>query len=257
MLTCLRRQPLALLVALAVVPSAWNIPMDLVYDHVVPQEARDAGTAPRLLDAAMLFASVVWGCILYGGQLLIAIDSARGRRVRWRRFREGLSFTWRLTLTTLVFVLPASVVIYLPEGDLLEVLAAPLAAAVATIILMARTILWGPLIVDARGPLWGTLRASWLVTRGQIWKVVLLGIAFLVPVVPIFVAEALVYDEFWVASGLCGALYTLAVAQLYVLAPELSGSGIAEYQLATRGGHQVDSESDLPTTGSGWSRPFE
>ena len=250
----IRQQPLALFLALAVVPTLWNVPADLAYDQVIPDESRTSGTAPPLLDAVMLSAVIVWSCMLYGGQLLIAIDAVRRERVSWRRFRDGLPQTARLAVTSLPFFLPWAVLMHFPEGPWLDVLALPLIAVtiVIVVILVARTIIWAPLLVDSTLSVSQALAASWAATRGLVWAIVRLGVLLCALVIPVGVAESAVHDEFDLTFGVLGALYILAVAELYAhtLPRPPTPSNVATEEVS-------EAPLDLPNTGSGWSRPYD
>lgn len=126
-------------------------------------------SASAWLDAAMLAATTVWSCVVYGGQLLVAIDAVRGTPVNWRRFRQGVRYTWRLTACILP-LLPLLVLTYLPETAWLETAAVPLlaAAVVTTVVAFSRTILWAPLIVDSNISAVRAFASSWKATRGSL-----------------------------------------------------------------------------------------
>jgi hypothetical protein len=252
-----KKQPIVLLTALVVLPSIWYVPADVLNDWLIPEGAHASGSVPLWLDLMLLAACTLWACVLLGGQMQIAVDVVRGSDVRWSRFREGAPQGLRIAVTSLPFMLPLGAVLVLPEGEWLDVWALPLlmGAALLAVTLTARTVLWAPLVVDARRPVRGALMISWAATRAQTWRIVRLGLAFGVPLLPLFVVETVVLGESWVACGLLGGLCTLASAHLYVLIPAEPVVGPSSRSTAAAGSEGVDLE--LPRTGSGWSRPFE
>jgi hypothetical protein len=254
----LKRQPGPLLAALVVVPTIWYVPADFLNDWLIPDEARASGAVPIWVDLTLIATCTIWSCVLAGGQMQIAVDYVRGSPVRWSRFREGVRQALRVAVTSLPFMAPFGVVLVLPEGDWLEVWALPLlmVAVGLAVTLSARTILWAPLVVDGQRSLGDALMMSWAATHARTWRIVRLGLALGIPLLPLLVLETAVLGESWVACGLLGGLYTLASARLYVLmraeaavvAPNLSSDEAAKSQ---------DVDVELPRRGSGWSRPFE
>jgi hypothetical protein len=258
MLRGFKRQPAALLIALVVVPSVWNVPADILYDRLIPEETLVSGTVPLWLDLALLSACTIWSCVLCAGQIQIAIDSARGSRVRWQRFHQGVPHGLRIAVTALPFVLPLIGVLVLPEGDWLDAWALPLllVAAISAVTLTARTILWAPFAIDGRMSLRSSLTISWTTTRAQTWRLLRLGLTLAVPLIPLFILEEVVFGESWVAWGLLGGLYTSASAHLYLLV-QSNREFAASSSASAASGIASKAEADLPLTGSGWSRPFE
>jgi hypothetical protein len=253
-----KKQPVVLLTALVVVPSIWYVPADILNDWLTPEGARASGAVPLWLDLMLLAACTLWTCVLLGGQTQIAVDVVRGSPVRWSRFREAAPHGLRIAVTSLPFVLPLGAVLALPEGDWLGVWGFPLLMVVAGLVvtLMARTVLWAPLVIDGRRSVRGGLMLSWAATRAQTWRIVRLGLALGVPLLPLFVLETVFLGESWVACGLLGGLYTLANAHLYVLMPaEPEVVASSAWSVAAEGSQ--DPNLELPRTGSGWSRPFE
>lgn len=249
----LGEQPGALTVSLLVVPTVWNLVADMAYRQVVPEVARGSGEVSPWIDAAMLGATTVWALVVYGGQLLIAIDAARGLPVNWRRFREGASHTWRLTFGVLPAV-PLLAVSCLPDGALLEVIAIPLllAAIAATVVAVLRTVVWGPLIVDSNAPVIGAFVTSWRATRGSLWKLMRLGLLLCVAVLPVAACEVLFGGSFHITFGLFGALCAMTMAELYVRIPGRHAARREEpAQLRSSSG------AEIPTKGSGWSHPYD
>src|SRR5688572_29565133 len=91
-----KEQPFALLTALVVLPAIWEAPATLLSNWVIPEDAQDAGTVPWWLNAGVFSLSTIWSSVISAGQLQIAIDSVRGQRVNWKRFREGIRHALRL-----------------------------------------------------------------------------------------------------------------------------------------------------------------
>lgn len=202
--------------ALVVLPTLWQVPADVAYDWLIPEESRSGGAVPVLLDIAMLFATSAWGCLLWGGQLLIAIDVARGKPVRFQRFLVGLRYAPRLLVTMVAFG-PIVALIYVPSGERSAwvALSIVLVAVIGTAVLVARTLVWAPMIVDSGRSVLDSLWASWQATSHRTWMVIRLGAIMLVAALPLVLVEATVSDEYFVTTGLCGAIFTLAAAHSY------------------------------------------
>jgi hypothetical protein len=207
------------------------------------------------LQLAMLGATAVWACLLYGGQLLIAIDVARGRRVRLRRFAEGVHHTLRLPATLLPMAVPLLMSPHVPGGAWGEALALVLlvTAVCTTLVLLARTILWAPMLVEGSS-LAGALVASWRATSGNTWKLLRVALLCGLPVPLVLAVEWAVYDEYYVSSGVYSMLYCLAVAELYVALSAPQGIPI---EPEVQSGAVVAVEVELPQQGTGWSRPYD
>jgi hypothetical protein len=163
MVACVRAQPVKLLLALFILPVAWGVPAELLADRLIPEEGQAEGAASPLAELALFVAMIAWSSVTYGGQLQIAIDSARGRPTNWRRFGEGVRHTFRLAATGLPFLLPLGFILILPDTSWLVPLGAPIVigAIVCAIVLSARTVLWAPLVIDRGLPLTTALRVAW------------------------------------------------------------------------------------------------
>lgn len=216
-----KRQPVALPLALVVAPGVWYAPADVLYDRLIPDPAQPSGSAPLWLHVALLGACTIWSCMLWAGELQIAIDSVRGSRVHWQRFREGVRQTFRLAVTAAPLTLLFGGGMVLPEGDWLDVWALPvlLATLMGAVTLAARTILWAPCVIDGRLSLSSGLSVSWNATRAHTWRIVRLGFVLAIPLAPLFVLETVLFGKSWLAGGLLGGLYTLAGAHLYCCIP--------------------------------------
>lgn len=267
----IRTQPFALGAAYLVVPTVWGVPADLAYDYVVPPEGEASGTSPVAL--LMLLAITAWSCLLYGGELRIAIGVARGGRVDWSQFRKGMRLTGRLMFTALPIFVPLAVFLNMPEGEWLEVWALPLGAILlgCAIVFGARTVLWAPSIADRDLSLGHGLRISWRSTRGQLWRIVRLGMVLGGPVLPVLILETVAVGRPVLSVAVLGGLSSLAMAKLYLVLPlpdQVVASDLPSPDLTVSNGPSNDepfeadpnfdgANVDAPRVGSGWSRPFD
>jgi hypothetical protein len=246
-------QPFALSAALIVLPGIWAAPATVLSSWLIPEAAREADTVPWWLDAGVLSASTIWSSAIYAGQLQIAVDSVRGQRVNWERFRQGIPHTFRLAATVLPWFLPLWILMTLPV-EVIEVLALPLFLVVpaALVAVTARTVLWGPWIVDGRLSLRSGWTVTWIATRAQTWRIVRLGFVLAAPLIALFVLEMLALGDMYLSAGLSSGLYCSAAAHLYVLIPvkpEVTAGHVPS------GASEAVSEADedLPRAGSGWT----
>jgi hypothetical protein len=221
-LQAIRREPIALALSLGIAPTLWSLPADWLRDRLIGAESSPATSMSVLVSVA----SYAWGTIPFGGELLIGIDAARGRRVSWTRFREGLRFAPRLLVTVLIVFLPIELVFgVFPQDAGGGVPLARLAGSVIVAILVARTILWAPYIVDARTALFESLVSSWIVTSGYVLRLIVLAVALTLPVILVALLEFEALKHSYAASALGSIGYSLAVGHLYVLAPRLGRPG--------------------------------
>lgn len=210
--------PFRLFLMLAVVPTVWGVPADILDDRLIPDEVRRAGSVPPLLDLALVLVTCVWSSVPAGGQLKIAIDAARGKPAKWSPFLEGLRHAPRLFVIELPILVPIAAILFIPEGGWFDVVGLPLilGAFLMAVAIAARTVLWAPLVVDAGGRLGSSLQTSWRLTRGQTWKIIAFGFVLGAPLLPVFVLEWVSFGQARLGFGLFGALLNLASAHLYL-----------------------------------------
>ena len=218
-LQAIRRDPIVLPLSLGVLPTIWSLPTEWLRDWLTSPESSPAMSTSVLLSIA----SAAWSTVLFGGELLIGIDAARGARVSWARFVEGLRYAPRLFVTVLIVLVPLEVlfVTWPGENASLPAMLPVLAAAVVLPILIARTILWAPYMVDAKTPLFEGLVSSWIVTKGHVLRLIMLAITFTLPIVVIALFELTALKAGYAATALLNLGYSLAVGHLYALAPRL------------------------------------
>jgi len=213
----LLRQPLPLLFALAVVPGLWAIPAELAYAKWVPGEPA-LGTGRPAIAVLLSFAGIVWNSIWAAGGIRIGIDAARGQPVRFRHLLDGVAYTPWIVLTSLTLV-PLEFVVLLPFEDDPSSAALALGAAVAvTVVLLTRTALWAPFMLDGASSIRGALIASWQATRERTARILLLAWLLFLPIVPAAAIELALAGHGFVAIGLGSLFYTLTVGHLYTLA---------------------------------------
>lgn len=260
MLRSLRADPLRQLAVLVLIPTLWSVPSELL-DALLPEEP-SLEPAVLALEVAVLCAMTVWSSLVYGGQVLIALDCARGSKVRWGRFVEGLRYTLPLALTAVPYVF----IVFLPLVFFAQVgeddhglaflsLVVTIGAVACFVTLGARTALWAQLMVDGGRPLGRAFAVSWAATRGHVWKMIRLCLVLLVPTCVVFGLERVYWDESRLAFGLLGGLYVLATTHLYLLTPFEPEVAVAPRKLP--GDDTGEMDADLPRAGSGWSRPFD
>jgi hypothetical protein len=217
MLRALGRQPLGALLAVFVLPGLWMVPATIVEERLVPAEdpTFGLGASPRTI--AVSWAAYVWSSISGAAQLSAAIDVVRGQRVQWRKFATSVARAPLLFLTTAVVALPFEVsglAPFPPDGGKMGLVI--FFAFVMVIYAMIRTLLWAPLIVNTRRPLWESLTTSLAWTRGRFWKLFAVVLGATCFGIPVFAVEVLVFGKLWhFSTAAMGALYALAVAQVY------------------------------------------
>ena len=255
-----RVQPVALILALTVAPTVWYLPAAALHDAVVSPSGSDASVRSIVVHILVMAVTTVWWGMVYAGQLQVAIDVARGGRVQWSRFPRGLRHTGRVAVTALPCMLPLGAVIVLPDAPWLDPWAAFLVpvALVTAVVLTARSVLWAPLAIDGGMALGKALSIAWVSGRGQVWRLLRLGLTLGLPLLPVFVLEMTFLGDSWFATGVVGALYALATAHLYLSAPAIearTASPSAGPPTQLDGKNQED--LNVPHVGTGWSKPFE
>ena len=222
------RQPLGALLAVFVLPGLWMVPANILEKLLVPAEEGTYGPAAYGFDTtyglgasprsiAVSWAAYAWNSVAGAAQLSAAIDVARGQRVQWRKFATSVARAPLVFLTTAAVILPfeASGLAPFPiySGTMLLVL---LIAVVVMLYAMIRTLFWAPLVIDTRRPFWENLTTSLVWSRGRFWKLFALVLIATCFGIPVFVVEGVVFGELWhVSTAAMGALYALAVAQVY------------------------------------------
>jgi hypothetical protein len=228
MMRALAAQPVAATVAVGVVPGLWMVPATLAQEKLVSQNPHVVGLTGSLREMAVSYAVLAWSCIGFGGQLAAAISAVRGRPIRWRPFLAGTTKAPGLFLAGLVALLPVNLLQLLPRdpherpAGILETVAVG-----AAIFLLARTAMWTPLLVDRRLTLLQGLRASWFATRGKSLRIVGVGVATSPLIIVAFVTDTVLFGQpYHLAFGIMGALYALALAQLYLVAGLAEGDDL-------------------------------
>jgi hypothetical protein len=227
-----RREPIVLPLSLGIFPTLWSLPADWLREWLLGAEA-----SPTISSVLLSVASAAWSTALYGGELLIGIDAARGARVSWARFVEGLRSAPRLFVTVLILLVPLEVVAVTWPGEnaSLPAMLPLFAAAVVLPFLMARTVLWAPYVAEARTPLFEGLVSSWIVTRGHVLRLIMLAVVFTLPVLVIALFELAALKAGYAATALLNLGYSLAVGHLYLLAPRLGPPAQLEEGVARHG----------------------
>jgi hypothetical protein len=255
-----RAQPITLILALAVVPMVWYVPASVLGDYLVPPSGSDGSARSVAAHIVVIVATTLWWGTVYAGQLQIAIDVARGGRVTWPRFLEGLRHIGRVSVTALPCTLPLGALIVLPDAPWLEhwVLVILPVAVGSAVLLTARCVLWAPLATDGGLALGTALSIAWSSSRGHVWRLVNLGVALALPLLPLFVLETIFLGESWFACGAVGALYTMATAHLYVsMRATVAHAATLSESSATRLDDMNQEGLNLPQAGSSWSKPFD
>ena len=214
----LLRRPFALLFALAVIPGAWAVPVELAFARFIPDGAPAFGPERSEPAFALSFAAVVWDAIWAAGGFRIAIDVARGRAVRLRHLIEGLAYTPWIVCTALP-LLPLEIIVLLPLED--DPNAASLAFGsvfVLTLVLVTRSALWAPFLLDAGSSISAGLSASWEATRYRTLPMLVLAGLLVAPILPVAILEIALTGKAYASIGLANLFYTLAIAHLYTLA---------------------------------------
>ena len=218
MVAAFRRQPLGVLFAVCILPGLWMVPATIVQDRLVTEE--EGMTGSRSFRAvAVSIGGYVWSTIWFAGQLSAALHAVRDRPIEWRRFLTGLSQVPVLFVTSMIVSIPMELLTFAPVvPDSSESYVVMLIVLGASCWLFARTALWAPFIVDARRPLWESLAASWVLTRGSAWRFFGLGLTLVCIALPLFVVEGVFAGEQFHASiAVIGFFYSLSVAQIYAM----------------------------------------
>jgi hypothetical protein len=219
MLDTFVRRPFAVLFVLGFLPAIWTAPAIVLQGELVPADTPLFGPGRSVRTIAISWMISAWTCIWFAGQISAAVDLARGDAIRWRAFVTGVRKAPVLFLAGTVGLAPLELLNLLPlVPDGLAAGVARVAASGVTIFVVARTILWAPLIVESTQPFWVGLATSWTATRGHFLRLVALAIVLTTLVLPLFIVEAVLSSEHFQGTvGLIGAIYLVALGRLYVL----------------------------------------
>jgi hypothetical protein len=218
MIAAFRRRPIGVLVALCIVPGLWAVPATIAQDVLVGEDESLPG-AHSFRAIAVDTVCWAWNSVWFAGQLSVAIDVVNGRPIDWRRFSKGLANAPILFATTLAVSIPYGLANFAPVApDSAEADAVFWIVIAFTIWLLARTALWAPLIVDAKQRFGESFATSWTLTRGSAWRFFGLGLTLFCVGLPLLVVDVLyLREQFHLSGALVGALYALAVAEVYVI----------------------------------------
>lgn len=171
-----RFEPLVTLLLVGLVPSLWARSLfDLLWSHVggaAPQFSFDVSHVA--LTALRRVAVSGWTSFLVGGQYALAIDIARGNASRVRSLLRGFKLAVPVFLTNSALALaltPSALVAQFRHT-------APVGAAVLAVVsvpivlvVVLRTLMCIPLVVDRGQSFPAALRGSWALTDGESWKI--------------------------------------------------------------------------------------
>jgi hypothetical protein len=218
MVAAFRRQPLGVLIAVCIIPGLWDVPATIAQDLLVG-EAESLPGARSFRAVAVSIAGSAWNTVWFGGQMSAAIDAANDQPIDWRRFSKGLAKAPVLFATVLVVSIPYELANFAPVAP--DSTQADLAFAIVfavSIWLFARTALWAPLIVDAKQRFGESFVTSWELTRGSAWRFFGLGLTLFCIGLPLLIVDVIFLNEqFHLSGALMGALYALAVAEVYAI----------------------------------------
>lgn len=120
---------------------------------------------------------------------------------------------------TLVVSFPLFAIrLLLPPPEVLSTRLLILAADFLNIYLLARTMFWLPLIVDAKIPLVEAFQTTWASTQGLIMRIFGLGVVLALPTIPAIVLDvATKSTHFYVTSSVSNLFQLMGMAVLYVV----------------------------------------
>jgi hypothetical protein len=171
--------------------------------------------------------TTAWETVLIPGSQLAALRATAGEPIRFADFVTGLRKLPILLLVSLIPGVPLLVVEQLrlptPYTELAFV-----SVFFGTVVFMARTLLWWPLLLLTTLSFFESFELSWAATRGQTLRLLGLVLALAATATPFIIVDASVMPSHIPLSfGVIGALLLLAASQLYVvLAPQLNGVGL-------------------------------
>lgn len=213
-----RSQWLSLLLPLFLIPTVWQVPINLLADHFAPADAPILGPGRSASAIAIFWIGLFWNSFWCAGQMDAAVDIASKHRIRWRRFLTGVARAPAIAVISTVASFPLVLLDLLPQhADGTITNAVTSVAWILTGWLVARTALSLPFISYTGASARAALAKSWHLTRGQVLKMVVLGMILVLIAIPVFFIEVMFGGEhFYLTFGLLGVFNFITVAHFYL-----------------------------------------
>jgi hypothetical protein len=227
MLATAHRQPLMMFLTVFAIPLLWSVPSKWMQDRIVPENAADLGPDRPLLWIVVPWLATAWETIVIPGSQLASLRATAGEPIRFADFVTGLRKLPILLLVTLIPGVPLLVVEQLrlptPYTELAFV-----SVFFGSVVFMARTLLWWPLLLLTTLSFFESFALSWTATRGQTLRLLGLVLALAATATPFIIVDvSMIPNYIQLSWGVIGALLLLAAAQVYVvLAPQPKGAGL-------------------------------
>jgi hypothetical protein len=235
MAATVKGRPLTVLLAVGALPALWSLPGDMVRWRVVPDDV-PYDYRRSLLQILVPWATAAWACVASPGQQLVALKATADAPAGPGDFVTGLRHAPAFFALGALLALPLELVSLLPlsedvSGALMGLMFIPIA------VLVTRTWLVAPRLVDARCSLLEGLAFSWGATRGRAAKAFGLLLVSALLTLPLLATEmALGFRNYLITWALLGLLWTLAAAEVYARVTGRKPAGVAAREAVARAG---------------------